>query len=242
MAYIRLDDRFPDHPKIARAGPEAAYLYVCGLCYCNRYLTDGFIPAAVVPRLVPYTPEQIQQTVSTLLDACLWHVSSKSTANAGYDVHGYLEYQSSRASVMDVRTARQAAGKAGGLAPHKLRSKNSKRQAKVQHKEEVRREEEKKEVIGEPTAQPPGKRVTVVDEPFIARMIAKHSPQWTPAQVRERIEEALAHKSRSKWTDIQLYVQGWLRRDAERSNLASAMPQIPQVKDLQPHPGRKLLS
>jgi hypothetical protein len=34
--------------------------------------------------------------------------------------------------------------------------------------------------------------------------------------IDERIEEALAHKARLKYTDIQRYVQGWLRRDAER--------------------------
>ena len=36
------------------------------------------------------------------------------------------------------------------------------------------------------------------------------------ATVEERINEALAHKARLKYTDIQQYVQGWLRRDAER--------------------------
>jgi hypothetical protein len=42
--------------------------------------------------------------------------------------------------------------------------------------------------------------------------------------IDERIEEALAHKARLKYTDLQRYVQGWLRRDAERATERATGP------------------
>ena len=46
----RLDDGFPEHPKVQQVGGDAAWLHVCALAYCNRNLTDGFIAAQVVGR------------------------------------------------------------------------------------------------------------------------------------------------------------------------------------------------
>ena len=51
MSWVKIDDHFSDHPKVVQAGPEAAWLYICGLCYCAKYLTDGFIPKRQVKRL-----------------------------------------------------------------------------------------------------------------------------------------------------------------------------------------------
>lgn len=51
MAWVKLDDQFADHPKVIQAGPLAGWLYICGLTYCSRLLTDGFIPSGQVRRL-----------------------------------------------------------------------------------------------------------------------------------------------------------------------------------------------
>jgi hypothetical protein len=51
MTWIKLDDQIADHPKIVKAGPLASWLYICGLTYCARFLTDGFIPQEQVRRL-----------------------------------------------------------------------------------------------------------------------------------------------------------------------------------------------
>jgi hypothetical protein len=51
--WVRLDDSIAHHPKFVRAGPEAFGLFVAGLCYCNRYETDGLIPKLAVPHLLP---------------------------------------------------------------------------------------------------------------------------------------------------------------------------------------------
>ena len=51
MTWVKLDDGFPEHPKLIQAGAAAGWLYVAALCYSARNLTDGHIPAAVLPRL-----------------------------------------------------------------------------------------------------------------------------------------------------------------------------------------------
>lgn len=51
VTWVKLDDQFPDHPKVLEVGPAAAWLYICGLAYASRYLTDGFIPTAEIKRI-----------------------------------------------------------------------------------------------------------------------------------------------------------------------------------------------
>ena len=107
MSWVKLDDQFPDHPKIMQAGPLAGWLYVCGLAYCNRLLTDGFIPAGAVNRLadVPNAPK----LAAALVTAGLWDAAA-----GGYQVHDYLEYQPSREQSERTKEARMEAGRRGG--------------------------------------------------------------------------------------------------------------------------------
>lgn len=57
--WVRVDEHFPEHPKVLKAGAILGGPDGCGrvvavwleaLCYSNRYLTDGFIPEAVARR------------------------------------------------------------------------------------------------------------------------------------------------------------------------------------------------
>ena len=64
------------------------------------------------------------------------------------------------------------------------------------------------------------KAVVEVDEVFRTRMRAKYLD--TLSEVDERINEALAHSQAGKYQNKQLYVQGWLRRDAEHRNNGGA--------------------
>lgn len=101
MAWVRLADDFPDHPKVVRAGPLAAWLYVCGLSYANRYATDGFIPAAQVRRLADVPDAEI--LADRLVDAGLWE-----RAEGGFQVHDYRDYQP---SADEVKREREAAAR-----------------------------------------------------------------------------------------------------------------------------------
>jgi len=107
MPWIRLDDQFPDHPKVIAAGPLAAWLYVCGIGYCNRLLTDGFIPSGQVRKLADL--DGAGELAARLVAAGLWD-----EAEGGYRIHDYLEYQPSKERALETREARAEAGRRGG--------------------------------------------------------------------------------------------------------------------------------
>jgi len=92
MPWIRLDDQFPDHPKVIEAGPLASWLYVCGIGYCNRLLTDGFIPLGQVRKLADV--DSAGELAARLVAVGLWD-----EAEGGYRIHDYLEYQPSAEEV-----------------------------------------------------------------------------------------------------------------------------------------------
>jgi hypothetical protein len=104
MPWVRIDDHFPDHPKVVQAGPLGIALHVAALCYCSRHLTDGFVPAAVVPNLLPtaqnVTPEVTRDISVTLLEVGMW-----TEVRNGFQIHDYLDYNPSREKVLRERAA-----------------------------------------------------------------------------------------------------------------------------------------
>ena len=115
MAWVKVDDQIDQHPKVVQAGPLALALYVAGLAYCNRSLTDGFIPSSVARRLVDwqatdkagnewalaYVDQQggtatvnSVSVINSLVEFGLWD-----RASGGYRVHDYEHYQPTRAQV-----------------------------------------------------------------------------------------------------------------------------------------------
>src|SRR5262252_3907697 len=134
MAWVRLDDEFDEHPKIARLGPFGAWLQIQALCYCNRNLTDGFLPAATARGLVaklaaweddagriwkPSLTCGMQgldadefDWVALLVQARVWVV-----VPGGYQLHDFDQYQPTKAEVFAERErsrTRQAKRRHGG--------------------------------------------------------------------------------------------------------------------------------
>lgn len=95
--WIKLDEDFYSHPKVVRAGPEAAHLYVAGLGYCSKHLTDGWIPTEALPMLTSFV-KNVRRAAGVLVAVELWH-----KRDDGYEVHDYLEVQSSRSDVEKIR-------------------------------------------------------------------------------------------------------------------------------------------
>lgn len=116
MSWVKLDDHFPDHPKIAQAGPLGLAMQVAGLCYCNRYLTDGFIPKSAAKKLLDFEGiavtwdhnefvggvEEVEwhTVVAQLVGAGVWR-----EVEGGWQIHDYTEYQPSRSKVVEDRKA-----------------------------------------------------------------------------------------------------------------------------------------
>lgn len=97
MAWLRIDDRVRTHPKIAQAGPAAAWLWFCGICYCREHLTDGFLPKPVVPTLALNLPNPWRHATK-LVEVRLWEDTV-----GGYLVHDFLDWNPSKSEVMSQR-------------------------------------------------------------------------------------------------------------------------------------------
>jgi hypothetical protein len=97
MVWVRIDDQIAHHPKFIAAGPIAAWLWVCGNAYCNKYLTDGFIPAAAIRTIGVVT--NASKWAEQLVEVNLWE-----RVDGGYRVHDFHDHNPSAA---DVRTRRE---------------------------------------------------------------------------------------------------------------------------------------
>lgn len=120
MAWIRIDDHAPSHPKQLQAGPMACWLWVCGLAYCAKHLTDGEIPTAA---LVTFNIHRPEREAARLVAVGLWEATE-----TGYRVHDYGEYQPSKAQVHARRERaahRVAAWKARQGPPEEQRNGNA---------------------------------------------------------------------------------------------------------------------
>lgn len=98
MTWVRLDDSFPEHPKIARLGDTALAMFVVGLAYCNRNLTDGFIPNQVGLGQLRYCDGNPVPAIRELEKVGCWD-----KVPGGWQVHDYFDYQPSRESVLKDR-------------------------------------------------------------------------------------------------------------------------------------------
>lgn len=93
MSYAKFDDGFADHPKNRRLSNGAFRLHVSGILHCARWLTDGRIPADVLPDLM----RRYQRAyLAELLETGLWR---ELTPGLLYEIHDYLEWNDSRAKV-----------------------------------------------------------------------------------------------------------------------------------------------
>jgi len=97
MATAKFDESTPDNPKLIAAGPIAAWLWFCGVLYCRRTLTDGFIPTRKVPHLFTGLPSPFKHA-ARLVDVGLWL-----DAVGGYQVHDFLDHNPSKQAVDEWR-------------------------------------------------------------------------------------------------------------------------------------------
>lgn len=91
MTWVRLDDGMPLHPKLLTLSDGAFRLWINGLAFANRAVTDGLIGAEFVATLDhrhAWKATQTRAFVAELVAAGLWL-----EAPAGYEIHGYAEYQ-----------------------------------------------------------------------------------------------------------------------------------------------------
>lgn len=138
MPWVRIDDHFDEHPKHAAVGPLCWGVWLAGLAYCNRNLTDGKIPWAKAHALCSFQTVdengviwtlgrmsghaghdiEAEWVIETLVRAGLWD-----EVPGAYLVHDYEKFQPTKAQVLAEREQKRAAGSAGGKASAKARAK-----------------------------------------------------------------------------------------------------------------------
>lgn len=97
MGWVRLDDNFADHPKVIALSDSAFRLFITGLCYSNRQLTDGLIPYQIVGAWVG---DDLMKPSDELEKQELWKRVTK-----GFQIRSYTEYQPTKEKVNEKRDA-----------------------------------------------------------------------------------------------------------------------------------------
>ena len=92
MPWARLDDMLPVHPKVRALTDSAFRLYISAICWSNCNQTDGHIPSGQL-RFVSDV-HRPRTRADQLVQAGLWE-----TADDGWRIHDYLEYQPSAEKV-----------------------------------------------------------------------------------------------------------------------------------------------
>ena len=112
MTWVKLDDGFPDDPKIEGLSDAAFRVYVTGLCRAARKLTDGHLsPRDVKVVGVTAGKTKPERYVGELVDRGLWQLNGD-----GYEINKFLEYNQSADEVRELRRKRAEAGRRGGQA------------------------------------------------------------------------------------------------------------------------------
>jgi len=108
MAWVKLDDAMPTHPKLMAAGPTAFALDVAGLCYSNKHATDGFIAAYALPAVLPGLPSP-KRVAAKLVEVERWV-----EVDGGWLIHDVHDYQPTAEHQKELSKTRAEVGRKGG--------------------------------------------------------------------------------------------------------------------------------
>jgi hypothetical protein len=98
MGWVRLDDGFAEDPVIANLSNDAFALWVSGIAYCNRRLTDGFIPLQVGYGQLRYCDGNAATFARELEECGRWI-----REQGGWRIHHYLDWQRSKETILGER-------------------------------------------------------------------------------------------------------------------------------------------
>jgi hypothetical protein len=101
MPWVRLDDRFPSHRKVALLSDRAFRLHVSALCWASENLTEGKILESEL-RVIAHV-RGAKTAAKELEDRQLWD-----RVAGGWVIHDFLEYNPDRAKVQAEREANAA--------------------------------------------------------------------------------------------------------------------------------------
>jgi len=97
MAWVTMDDRFPENEKVAPLTAHAFRLHVTAICHSNRNLTDGRVSPASL-RVLLTSSSATTKHVAELVSAGLWNA-----IDDGHEIHDYLAWNKSRSTIEQQR-------------------------------------------------------------------------------------------------------------------------------------------
>ena len=103
--WLKVDDSFFSNPKTAMLSDGATALWLRSGSWSAQQLTDGFIPARMVPMF-----RGSDDSVRELCDVGLWE---RDDERDGYWFHDWSDYQPDGEEVDALRRKRSEAGKRG---------------------------------------------------------------------------------------------------------------------------------
>lgn len=100
MACVSVHTGIVTSPKHAPLSDGALRLWLHGLCWSKEHLTDGFIPAAMVPSLHRRAAKLVPELLCALVPgkSPLWHETK-----GGYQIHDFAEWQETKDKVQGRR-------------------------------------------------------------------------------------------------------------------------------------------
>lgn len=93
--WVRIDENALEHPKIAALSHGAVVLWIQGLAYCQKFLTDGLICRLALRGLRAFNPKRHAE----LLAAKLWDAAEDGAVR----VHDFLDWNESRDRIVAAR-------------------------------------------------------------------------------------------------------------------------------------------
>lgn len=126
--WVKLDDNFADHPKVTGLSHPAFRVLVSGLCYANRFLTDGVLNTSAQKHL-----GCTKKLATELVRSGLWEIG----VAGSFLIHDYEKYQPTRLQAIELRKVRAEAGRIGGLRSGMVR-REAKDEANASSKREAK--------------------------------------------------------------------------------------------------------
>ncbi len=251
MPWFRVDDDFALHPKAIAAGNNALGLWVRAGAYAAQYLTEGFVPAGMLP-VLGGRPKDAE----ALVKAGLWRKTA-----GGWRFHQWEERQPTKAQV---EADRAAAAERQRRARDKARQARQGRPPQPPTDEDVTRDVTRdvtddvtRDMTGDSRSPRPGPARPGYVLTLVSRLAAPDAHEPPPAEViaswqeiagpRVDLEaEAGAYLARfgdRPPRDERGAWLGWLRKAAERTAPAPAdrptpVPATPTCPIHPEHPTR----
>lgn len=123
--WVKVDDQLPDHEKVTEAGRHLGTygagrvlaIWLVGMCYCNRALTDGFVRTAIVRTWILFDRRPLDVVEVMALRMPNGDSGLLEKVDGGYRFHDYEHYQPSASRVKEKRKKDRDRKRVGKVIP-----------------------------------------------------------------------------------------------------------------------------